>query len=75
MSTVGLYSLFGTVIMYVCAVYLEVEVMHFRGWPRFCGALNILLFVCCAVVSVWDEFFAIIPPSYVTWFTPALEAA
>ena len=61
--------------MYVCTVYLEVEVMHIWGLPKFLGALYTLLFVCCALFSLWDEFVAIIPPFCVTWFTPALEAA
>ncbi|KAF8473092.1 hypothetical protein DFH94DRAFT_765973 [Russula ochroleuca] len=57
------FNLFSTVVMYACTVNLEVDVMHVRGLPKFPGALYILLFLYCALVSIWDEFFAITPPS------------
>ena len=58
-------------VVYVLAVYLEVEVTSIPGLHKFPGALYIPLYLCCAPVPIWVEFSTIIPPS---WVTSALEA-
>jgi predicted secreted protein len=42
--------------------------------PKVSGLYSSLFF-CGILVALWREFFAIIPPSWRTWFTSAWEAA
>ena len=44
------------------------------GIPEFPGILHRLLFLFCATGFVFRSFSAIIPPSWVAWFTSVWEA-